>query len=371
MDMRRRRTLSTLATLIGGSAAEAVLGPGTSRAEEPRVAAEMGRAAAAFLTSLRPEQRPTASITFTDPERENWHYIPRSRKGIPLKALTPEQRSRAEDLMRTGLSAKGFATAEAIMSLEHVLRHMENNPGRDSELYYVSLFGTPSPSAAVPWGWRVEGHHLSLNFAIAGDRVVGATPLFLGSNPGEVRVAAPNGPPVGTRVLAAQEDIARRLLQSLRPDQRRVTVIAEQAMPDIVTGALAKVDPLAPAGLSVATFTREQKRTLDTLLEAYAAVMAPDLAKERLAGALGAGLEKLSFAWAGGPDPGQPHYYRVQGPTFLVEFDNTQDNANHIHSVWRDFKGDFGRDVLREHYAQGHHHDHHDHDDSSHADVGG
>jgi hypothetical protein len=355
MDVRRRKTLSALATILGGTAAEAVLGPDASRAEEPRVAAEMGRAAAAFLDALASEQRQAMLFSFTDPERENWHYIPRIRKGIPLKAFTADQRRKADALLRTGLSVKGFATAEAIMSLEHVLRHRENNPGRDAGLYYLSVFGMPAPANASPWGWRIEGHHLSLNFAVAGDQVVGATPLFFGSNPAEVHDAAPGGPPVGTRVLAAQEDIGRQLLQSLRPDQRRLTVIAEQAMPDIVTGALAKVDPLTPAGVSAATFTSQQKKTLNTLLETYAAVMAPRVALERLTGARGAGLEKLTFAWAGGADPGLPHYYRVQGPTFLIEFDNTQDHANHIHSVWRDFKGDFGRDLLREHYADDHH----------------
>jgi hypothetical protein len=198
---------------------------------------------------------------------------------------------------------------------------------------------------------RIEGHHISLNFTIVNGSLTATTPEFFGANPAEVR----SGPQQGLRVLGREEDLGRQLLNSLTADQRREAVVSQAAPDDILTTNVAKADPLSPAGLPGSRMTAAQQQILQALLEEYVARMPEDLAAERLAKVRKSGLEHVSFAWAGGGARGQRHYYRVQGPTFLIEYDNTQNDANHIHSVWRDFDGDYGRDLLREHYRSAHH----------------
>jgi hypothetical protein len=330
---------------------------GTKEARTAKAAAEMAKAADAFLAVLTPEQRTKAVFPFTSEEREDWYFVPRARKGIPLKELTPQQRGKAESLIKSALSAKGWDTMQTIVSLEHVLHHAENkNPGRDTGLYYITIFGKPG-TGAEPWGWRVEGHHLSFNFTLAGGGVVATTPMFWGANPAEVRTEVPDNPLApkkGTRSLAAREEAGRKLLLLLTSEQRKTAMLTEKAYSDIQTGNRKQIDPLTPEGVSVAAFTAEQKRVLNDLLNAYLSVMVSPVEKERRERIQKTGLDKLHFAWAGSAEPGQGHYYRVQGPTFLLEYDNTQNGANHIHSVWRDFKGDFGRDILAEHRTAAH-----------------
>lgn len=312
-----------------------------------RSATAMADGATRFLAALTPEQAAVAKMAFDDANRLDWHYIPRARKGIPLKDLNESQRKLAHDFLKTGLSAKGYQKTETIISLELVLRELEKNPTRrDPELYYFSIFGTPSAKDA--WGWRVEGHHVSLNFTVAAGRMVATTPSFLGANPAEVR----EGPRKGLRALQAEEDMGRQLLDALDESQRARAVYDAKAPGDIITTFTNKADPLAAAGIPATALTRSQAALLQALVHEYASTMPADLAAERLEKVKRAGWDKLYFAWAGGGQRGQPHYYRVQGPTFLIEYDNTQNNANHIHSVWRDFQGDFGRDLLREHYAK-------------------
>ena len=322
-------------------------------------AAEMGNAAAKFLAGLSAEQRRQAAFPFEGPERLHWHFIPTEmfpRKGLPIAAMSPSQRQLAHALLRAGLSQRGYLTATAIMDLETILGALEaaegssGIPGRPGELlvrnpegYLFSVFGTPSPSGA--WGWRVEGHHVSLNFTVVNGAFVAATPSFFGSNPAEVRA----GPKKGLRILAAEEDSARALLAALDASQRAKAITAAAAPDDIQTMSALKVDPLSPAGISAGELTPIQRELLLKVIDAYASAMAPDLAADRMARITKAGLEKVAFAWAGDTARGRRHYYRVQGPTFLIEYDNTQNDANHIHSVWRDFEGDFGRDLLREH----------------------
>lgn len=309
-----------------------------------RSAEKMAEAADRFLAALAPAQRAQVLFPLEDPERFDWGFVPRSRRGLPLGRLDPGQRRLAEELLRAGLSASGYRKAADIMALETVLREIEDSSIRDPDLYFFSVFGAPSARSA--WGWRFEGHHVSLNYTLDGGIAVSTTPSFLGANPATVR----KGPLAGKRALAGEEDRARELLRSLEKRQRAAAVFRDVAPAEIVTGNAARVDPLAPAGIAVAELDAPQRELFGRLLDEYLSRMPPDLAAQREERLRAAGFEKIRFAWAGGFEPGQPHYYRIQGPTFLIEYDDTQNGANHIHTVWRDFAGDFGRDLLREHY---------------------
>ncbi len=316
---------------------------------------EMAHAANHLWAALTPEQKAKAGFDFKDEQRLDWHFIPRPRKGLPWKEMTAPQQALAHGLLASGLSTRGYIKAETIMSLEGILQEMEKGSGpvRDSELYYFSIFGTPgADDGKAPWGWRVEGHHLSLNFTIAGDKGAVGGPTFMGTNPAEVR----QGPRKGLRVLGEEEDLARKLVKSLNEDQKKKAVVASEAPKDILSFVVRKAKPLEPAGILAAELSAEQKELLTQLITAYAERLRPELAAQDLAKIFKAGADKVGFAWAGGFEQGEPHYYRVQGPTFLVEYDNTQNNANHVHSVWRDFDGDFGDDLLRKHYEESPHH---------------
>jgi hypothetical protein len=312
--------------------------------------AGMLQAADAFLASLAPEQRSKALFEFEDAERLNWHFVPRQRRGLPLKEMSAEQQELARGILRAGLSQRGYLTASTIIELELVLREMGGNPAaRDPELYYFSIFGTPSHAA--PWGFRAEGHHLSLNFTLVRDSLIATAPAFFGANPAEVR----SGSRRGLRALADEEDIGRELILSLDERQCGDALIAAATQRDIVTGNAARVEPLSPVGIRVTELRPEQAAILVRLLEVYLGRMAEPLAERRRAALERTDFGEVAFAWAGSTRPGEAHYYRIQGPTFLVEYDNTQNNANHIHTVWRDFDGDFGRDLLREHYRNAPH----------------
>jgi len=299
-----------------------------------------------FLASLSPELRAKAQFKFDDAERLNWHFIPRTRNGLPFKEMTEAQRELARTLLKAGVQASVYAKANTIMGLEPVLKEIEQGKGpvRDSELYFVSVFGEPSTTGV--WGWRFEGHHIALNFTCVKGTMIATSPSFLGANPALVK----QGPQKGTRALAREEDLGRALLQSLDEKQKTVALFENVALKDIVTMNSVKADPLNPKGVPSAGMTSIQRKKLEELLGEYLLRMPDDVAEEKRQKVKAAGLDKLYFGWAGGPAVGDPHYYRVQGPTFLIEYDNTQNDANHIHSVWRDFEGDFGRDLLREHY---------------------
>ena len=325
----------------------------SQQAAARRAAAAMTDAATKFLGGLTPEQRQQTTFPLDTEERVRWNFIPNNmfpRKGLPIKEMTEPQRKLAHDLLRAGLGQKGYLTTTSIMELETILHAIENSGGRkgnnirDPELYFFTVFGTPSPK--TPWGWRVEGHHVSLHFSIANNAAVASTPSFFGTNPAEVRE---DGPKKGLRILGPMEDSARALLESLDEDQKKTALIADVAPTEILTKTELKFDPLAPAGIAAAALKPAQRDLLTKIIESYTAQMADDIGAERLAKIKQAGLEKISFAWAGPLDRGKQHYYRIQGPTFLVEYDNSQNQGNHVHSVWRDFNGDFGRDLLREH----------------------
>lgn len=321
----------------------------TSAYYRVQTASVMTDAALNFLASLTPEQAQKARFAFADDERQNWHFIPKPRNGLPLREMTPTQRHLASALLSAGLSQRGYIKASTIMSLEDVLRILEKDDGerRNPEKYYFSLFGDPSPKGI--WGFRIEGHHLSLNYTLVNGKVTGS-PNFLGANPAEVR----QGPRKGLRVLAAEEDLGRELLSSLTPEQKAVAIVTREAYNDILTGPSRKAALEGqPPGLPAAKLNPRQRTLLRSVIEEYIFNLPEDAAQARLALLQRAG-DNLHFAWAGVEERGGPHYYRIQAPEFLIEYDNTQNNANHIHSVWREFKGDWGLDLLAEHYKTSH-----------------
>lgn len=306
-------------------------------------------AANTFLASLTPEQQQKAKFTFTEDERLNWHFIPKERKGLPLREMTPTQRHLAHALLSTSLSQRGYQKAVTIMSLEDILRILEKDSGerRNPEKYYFSIFGEPAEKGV--WGLRVEGHHLSLNFTIVNGKVAGS-PNFYGTNPAEVK----DGPRKGLRVLHAEEDKGRDLLAALTTEQKSVAIVTKEAYKDIFTMAERKaVLSGQPNGLSATKMTAKQRELLQSLIEEYTRNMPDDVAAAREALIKKAG-NNINFVWAGVEERGGPHYYRVAAPDFLIEYDNTQNNANHIHSVWREYKGDWGNDLLAEHYKTSH-----------------
>ncbi|HEY2588040.1 MAG TPA: DUF3500 domain-containing protein [Tepidisphaeraceae bacterium] len=322
-----------------------------------RAAANMAAAAMNFWDALTPELQAKAGFPFTDEERFNWHFIPRERKGITWNDMNPAQQALAHAFLASGLSQRGYEQAVTIMSLDQILKDIEKGKGprRDPNNYAFSIFGTPG--AHNTWGWRVEGHHLSLNFTISNGRTE-AGPVFFGSNPAEVH----EGPRKGLRVLAAEDDLGHELINALDEGQRKKAIFETTAPKEIITGNSRKAKPGPPVGIPASELNPQQKKQLMTLVENYAYRLRPELAEQDLAKIDKAGVENIHFAWAGALQPGEGHYYRIHGPTFLVEFDDTQNNANHIHTVWRDAANDFGEDLLKEHYTENANNPAHGHD---------
>jgi uncharacterized protein DUF3500 len=337
----RRILLSTFILMAGGIL---VL------ARQPRPESAMASAAKALLSTLTADQAAKIRWPFDSEERFNWHFVPRERQGLSLKAMTEPQRKAAFDLLRAGLGAKGYSKAETIRSLENVLRAVEKSNRRDPELYFFTIFGEPGSAS---WGWRYEGHHIAQNWTIVDGKAVATTPAFLGANPAEVFEEVPGGPAKGTRALAAEEDLARALLDSLTDVQRRAAITSETAPQEIITGNSRKAAILENAGLEASSMTPHQRGLLMSLIEEHASVQPEEVARQRLEKVRRDGLAAIRFAWMGATKrgPGSGHYYRIQGTSFLIEYDNVQNNANHHHIVWRDFEGDFGADLLAEHHA--------------------
>lgn len=336
--------------LLSGAALTLVLSLGRAQGGSD-VAADMAAKARAYLTALSPVERRQSNLTFDDSNRYDWHYIPRRRQGLPLEAMTDSQSALADALMDTALSDEGQAKARGIRQLDQVLFEQSGQAMRDPERYYVTVFGEPGPQA--PWGWRVEGHHLSLNLTIENGEVISTSPTFMGANPAIVR----NGPRAGLQILDLEQTLARQLLHSFNVAQRATVVYAARPPRDIETGASRRVDPSNPRGLAISGMTSDQSALVMRLVDVYAYRLRAELARRELDRIRDAGVGAIHFAWAGSAEPGQPHYYRIQGPTFLIEYDNRQNGANHIHSVWRDLTGgDFGEDVLARHYAESPHH---------------
>jgi hypothetical protein len=311
----------------------------------------MADAAKAFLASLPPDLKARVTFSFAEEERYNWHFIPRERKGVAFREMAPGPRQLAHALLAAGLSQQGVIKADTVMSLDQVLKEIEVNPvnERDPEKYYFSIFGEPAETGT--WGYRIEGHHLSLNFTIVNGHVA-STPSFFGANPAEVRGTARNG----LRTLRREEDLGRDLVKGLTDAQRTIAIVDKTAYKDIITMNSRKAAIEGkPSGLPFAKLTPKQREMLDSLIAEYANDFPPTIAEARM-DQYHKTQNNLFFAWAGGIEKGQPHYYRIQTPAFLIEYDDTQNEANHIHSVWRDYAGDFGVDLLGDHYKSSHQH---------------
>ena len=309
----------------------------------------IAEAAGKFLEALDDSQKAKAALPFTSPERENFRFTPRDRAGLPLKEMTDAQRGAAMTLLDSTLSEKGKLKAAQIMILESVLAELEKNPTyRDDGKYFVAIFGTPGDPTG--WGWRFEGHHLSFNLTFVDGKPVSATPTFLGSNPGEVH----EGQHKGLRVLAAEEDLARTLVSTLVAAGKSNAIFSPLPPAEILSAEQSTATALDPVGIAAADMTEAQRSALLTLISEYTGRYRPEIAEADMKKIQAAGIDKIRFGWAGGTEPGNAYYYRIQGPTFLMEAANVQNNANHVHATWRDFQGDFGRDLLREHYRGDH-----------------
>lgn len=272
------------------------------------------------------------------------------REGVSLKELNPQQRNAVDDLLRHYLSKAGFEKTQTIMGLEEVLRSFSGDSVlRDPEAYFVSVYGDPSGDR--PWAWSFEGHHVSLNFTVVGDAVV-STPRFFGSNPGRI----PSGPREGERTLKIEEDMGFDLVNSLTPAQLEKAIFQQESFKEIVSINLPKVDPLDPVGIAFNELNENQQKDLIRIIDEYLSALPKKAAKDRRKQVEAEGFSNITFGWVGAKELGSAHYYRIQGTSFLIEFDNSQNEANHIHTVWRDFNGDFGRDLIQEHYARSAHH---------------
>ena len=308
---------------------------------------ELSSAASAFLGSLNAEQKAKATFGFDDAERTNWIFVPSARKGLPLKEMNPGQRHFAQAILSVALSGRGHMKAEQIMALEQVLLELEkgSGPKRDSDNYFVSLFGQPDVKGT--WGFRWEGHHLSLNFTLVDGELVSSTPSFFASNPGKIKADQPG--PVGFELLKYEDDLGRQLAKSLTAEQRKQGFLNKDPFKDVLTGNKQKADGLIKhRGIAATDLNAEQKQMLGKIVYEYVSRTRPDFAARELK-AIYAVKDSLVFAWNGGLEVGEPHYYSIQGPTFLFELANFQGGANHVHASWRDLKKDFAYYPLRAH----------------------
>jgi len=329
----------------------------------PVTARAMAEAATRFLASLNPAQRKLATFPFAGDERYTWNYRPTQggdsrffdRNGLRIMNMTREQQQLALALIDAGMSKRSAEQARWIMELENELREHERADGRtflgvrDSELYWFTIFG--EPGGAAPWAWRAGGHHIAFHFTVVDREMVAATPCFQGANPAQVRF----GPNEGKRALPEEEDLPRALVQSLEGAARQKAVFAETAPADIMTDAYRSLDRfILPRGVSYRDLGGEQRDKLVGVVKHYIGRVSDEIAAQEWDKVERAGLDGITFAWGGPVEKGAGHYYAIQGPTFIVEYDNTQNDANHIHSVWRTFDGDWGEDILAAHYAASH-----------------
>lgn len=303
------------------------------------------QAARSLLEALPENKRSQAQLPFESDQRTQWNYVPMKRAGIALAQLDTDEKSLVDSLLSSALSPQALDTAHGIIQHELILRELEGGAQRrDPGLYYTAVFGDPSPRA--PWAWRFEGHHLSVNATNVDGHGQVVAPLFMGSNPARVQ----SGPKAGLRLLAAEEDLARALIRMFPGERRARAMLSDDAFSDIVTRNDPKVRSLEMEGLAASDMAEPEQQQLRKLLQVYANRLTDTAARDQLERIERAGFGKLHFGWAGSIEPGKPHYYRLHGPTVLIEYDNTQNNANHIHSVWRDLERDFGGDLLRSHY---------------------
>jgi len=324
-----------------------------SLASHAQAPGDITAAAKAFLQTLDATAKDQAVFAYDDAERFNWHFVPKARKGLPLKAMNSQQKTAALRLLQTCMSAQGYQKATSIIALENILKVLEGRGAdddfRDPGKYYISIFGTPDPKKL--WGWRIEGHHVALNFSSVNNSLAAGTPAFLGSNPGIV----PSGAEKGKQILKQEAVLGFEVLNSLDKSQQEAAIIQTDAPGDIITGNRRKAMLLDPPGLPFSKMNPRQQQLLKQLvgvyIDNYTKLYADVLLKEITA----AGWDQMHFAWAGVHAWGGGHYYRIQNPAILIEYDNTQNNGNHVHTVLRDLKNDFG-DALEEHYQAAHLH---------------
>jgi hypothetical protein len=302
-----------------------------------------------FLKSLDTEQLKKAQLPFDHLSRQVWHFLPGSmwpRAGIMLKDLNRTQKQKVFVLLREHVSEAGFEKIMSIIDLEKVLAKMgQDEEMRDPEKYFVAIYGNPMEDKL--WAWSFEGHHISLNFTIT-NKKVSMTPRFLGASPAII----PSGYREGERTLAAEDDMGLALINSMSTEQRISTIFSTHPYFEIVTSNATEVGPLSPVGIAMRELNEDQQNKLKELIAEYLSAMPEPLAQQRMKQIDREDFSEIRFAWAGATELGKGHYYRIQGLTFLIEFDNTVGNANHIHTVWRDFDGDFGKDIIKEHYSQ-------------------
>ncbi len=331
----------------------------------PEVAKRISIAARRFLDSLSPDQREETQRPFGDELRYEWTYVPYHRSGLRLDAMSANQQRLAKSLLDASLSTRGSRQAREIIEHETVLREWEEMSGgrlntnvflaRNAQYYYFSVYG--EPGGREPWGIKAGGHHVGVHINVIDGDYVAPVPLFFGANPAEVR----HGPLIGHRILAEEEDQARALLGSLNPEQKRQAIVDAVAPTDILTVNYRTVDPaMTPHGIGYDALNGEQRSRLARLVKHYVDRSEESIAASQWRRIEANSLATAAFAWAGPERKGWGHYYTIGAATFVIEYDNTQNQANHIHSVWRDFENDWGGDLLANHYRDNgsHHHDH-------------
>jgi hypothetical protein len=305
-----------------------------------------------FLNSLTADQKVKAQYSLDDKERFNWNFVPVTRNGVCFRTFTSAQRTAALTFLKASLSEQGFKKANAVMELESILREVEGraltDTHRDPLNYYLTIFGEPSKDK--PWGWRMEGHHVSINFASVNNELVSSTPSFFGSNPAIVQ----KGEAKGKEILKLETDLGFELCNSFSAEQKKKVIFSETALPEIVMTNKRKAQLIEPFGLTYREMNEAQQKIFLRLLDVYVRNYQFDFSNRLMEKIIKAGIENLSFAWAGGLTAGIGNYYRIQGPMLLIEYDNTQNNANHIHTAVRDLTNDFAEDILREHYLKDH-----------------
>jgi hypothetical protein len=342
MRTSRRRLIQGAALMILGSG---IAMPAVLRARDPVAAAALS-----LLESLGEARRRKVVFPFASEERTDWHYIPRTRPGAALKDLSTEQRALVFALLRTTLSDQGMQKVEGVIQLEGILGEITSNSWfRDPENYAVAVFG--DPAGEQPWGWRFEGHHLSLSFTVLPGNGIAVTPAFFGANPAQVPKKHSHA---GLRVLKREHELAFQLIGGLNAAQRKTAILRPNSFGDILTGPGREDSLRQPQGLALAAMDAQQRGQVFDLVEAYVRNMRAHVVEQELSAMREAGIEKLHFAWAGGTSPDAPHYYRLHGPTLIIEYDNTQDDGNHVHSVWHDPRNGLGRDLLRRHHERDH-----------------
>jgi hypothetical protein len=345
-------TLIAVVALLSLAGAFDGVEPPPGAIESREIAQELAVLAQRFIDALDPGMQ--AKYLFRDAERGNFHFFPIARRGVPLKQLKEGQRHLGLALMSAALSHVGNQKALTIMSLGDYLQETDKTPNihRDSDQYHFTIFGDPAPHGT--WGYRVEGFHLSLNVTVVKGRWISVTPSFFGAIPATV----PDGPRKGLQVLEQETELGRALAKSFTAEQRKLGIgkipdFKTETVGGFITGNERRLKRGQPRGMAVSAMTVEQREVLMKLVRAHVGRIRKELADQDLARIDRAGTEKIHFIWAGGFEPGKPHHYLIQGPTFLIEYDNTQDGANHVHCVYRDFDNDFG-DGLLEHYQKHH-----------------